>query len=321
VRALFGFVWHGSARDFPVVHISPRLAANLTLPALLWAGNAVVGRLLRDQISPVTLNGLRWSLALLLLAPLAWRLLRHPGAVLGRWRYFGLVGFLGMGCYNALQYQALHTSSPLNVTLMVASMPVWMMAVGALFFGVRPQRRDMLGAALSTAGVLLVIARGDWRVLAELHFVPGDGYMVIALFVWAVYSWFLARPPASMQGAQRPVWTWAEALMAQLMFGASFALGMAGIEQFAAPAAILWSPGLVAALVFVAVGPSLIAYRCWSAGVAEGGPALAALASNLTPVFAAVLSAALLGLAPEWFHGVAFVLIVAGIGVSLKRPA
>ena len=59
------------------------------------------GRLLRDQISPVTLNGLRWSLAPLLLAPLAWRLLRHPGAVLARWRYFGLVGFLGMGCYNA----------------------------------------------------------------------------------------------------------------------------------------------------------------------------------------------------------------------------
>ena len=147
-----------------------------------------------------------------------------------------------MGCYNALQYQALHTSSPLNVTLMVASMPVWMMAVGALFFGVRPQRREMLGAALSTAGVLLVIARGDWRVLAELHFVPGDGYMVIALFVW---PWLVvAGPtPAAMQGAQRPVWTWAEALMAQLIFGASFALGMAGIEQVAAPAAILWSLG------------------------------------------------------------------------------
>jgi drug/metabolite transporter (DMT)-like permease len=104
----------------------------LTLPALLWAGNAVVGRLLRDQISPVTLNGLRWSLALLLLAPLAWRVLRHPGEVLARWRYFGLVGFLGMGCYNALQYQALHTSSPLNVTLMVASAPTAIIQTGML---------------------------------------------------------------------------------------------------------------------------------------------------------------------------------------------
>jgi drug/metabolite transporter (DMT)-like permease len=198
-------------------------------------------------------------------------------------------------------------------------MPVWVMAVGAAFFGVRPAKREMLGAALSTIGVLLVIARGDWRVLAELHFVPGDGYMVIALIVWALYSWFLARPPASMQGAERPDWTWPEALMAQLIFGAPFALGMAGIEQTLAPTVIQWSPSLVAALVFVALGPSLIAYRCWSAGVAEGGPTLAALASNLSPVFAAIMSAALLGLRPEWFHAVAFVFILAGIAVSLKR--
>ena len=39
-----------------------------------------------------------------------------------------------MGLYNALQYLALHTSSPINVTLVAASTPIWMLLVGRLFF-------------------------------------------------------------------------------------------------------------------------------------------------------------------------------------------
>jgi drug/metabolite transporter (DMT)-like permease len=92
----------------------------------------------------------------------------------------------------------------------------------------------------------------------------------------------------------------------------------AGVEQALAPAAIQWSPALVAALVYVAVGPSLIAYRCWGLGVAEAGPALAGFFVNLTPVFAAIISAALLGVAPAWYHGAAFALIAAGIWVSSR---
>jgi drug/metabolite transporter (DMT)-like permease len=300
------------------MNLTPRLTLLLTLPPLLWAGNAVVGRLVREAIPPLTFNALRWGLAFVLLAPLAWRLLARPGAALARWRGLAVLGFLGMGCYNALQYQALQTSSPLNVTLIAASLPVWMLAVGAVGFGVRPQRRQVAGAALSLLGVMVVIARGDPAALLAVHLVPGDLLMLLAIFTWAIYSWLLARPMRGLRADERPAWTWAEALMAQLMFGLLFAGALAGAEQASGPAAIQWSAPLVAALVYVAVGPSLIAYRCWGLGVAEGGPAMAAFFGNLTPVFAAVISAALLGLAPAWYHGVAFALIAAGIVVASR---
>ena len=77
---------------------------------------------------------------------------------------------------------------------------------------------------------------------------------------------------------------------------------------------------LVAAVLYVAIGPSLVAYRLWGLGVAQAGPALAAFFGNLTPLFAALLSAALLGEWPQPFHGLAFGLIGAGIWVS-SRPA
>lgn len=298
--------------------LTPRLALLLTLPPLLWAGNAVVGRLVRDDIPPMALNALRWLLAFVLLAPLARRLLARPGEALRRWRGLAWLGLLGMGCYNALQYLALHTSSPLNVTLITASMPVWMLGVGAVFHGVKPRRRQLAGAALSLAGVAVVIARGDPAALLAVHFVPGDLLMLVALFAWAVYSWMLARPGPGLRPGERPDWNWAEALMAQLMFGLVFSGVAAGVEQAVAPAAIHWSPTLVAALAYVAIGPSLIAYRCWGLGVAEAGPAMAGFFVNLTPVFAALISAALLGLAPAWYHGLAFALIAAGIVVSSR---
>lgn len=62
-----------------------------------------------------------------------------------------------------------------------------------------------------------------------------------------------------------------------------------------------------------------VAYRCWGLGIAAGGPALAAFFANLTPVFAALLSVAILGDTPRWYHGVAFALIAAGIVVSSRR--
>ncbi|WP_422014455.1 DMT family transporter [Roseateles sp.] len=298
--------------------LTPRLALLLTLPPLLWAGNAVVGRAVRDAIPPMTLNALRWLLASMLLAPLARRLLADPREALKRWRSLAWLGFLGMGCYNALQYLALHTSSPLNVTLITASMPVWMLGVGALAYGVKPTRRQAAGAGLSLLGVALVIARGEPGALLAVRFVPGDLLMLLAIFTWAVYSWMLARPMRGLRPGETPDWNWAESLMSQLMFGVVFSAVAAGAEQVVVPTAIQWSPALVAALVYVAIGPSLIAYRCWGLGVAEAGPAVAGFFVNLTPVFAALISAALLGIAPAWYHGVAFALIVAGIVVSSR---
>ncbi|UXH80457.1 DMT family transporter [Roseateles amylovorans] len=299
--------------------LTPRLTLMLVLPPLLWAGNAVVGRSISGLMPPLLLNAMRWTLAFVLLLPLARALLQDLAPWRERWGYFALTGLLGMGCYNALQYQALHSSTALNVTLIAASLPVWMLAIGALLYRIWPTRRQLAGALLSLAGVGLVISRGHPDRLAQVQFVQGDLLMLLAVLSWAFYSWLLARPPAHMQGSRRPPWDWASLLMAQMLFGLVFSWGSAGLEQLAGPATVHWGWPLAMALVYVAVGPSLIAYRCWGIGVAQAGPTLAAFFGNLTPVFAALMSAALLGEWPQWFHGAAFGLIAAGIAVSAQR--
>jgi drug/metabolite transporter (DMT)-like permease len=300
--------------------LSARTALLLTLPPLLWAGNAVVGRLVVGSVPPLAMNFLRWVLAALLLLPLGWRVLRAPGQLRTRWPYLLLTGTLGVGMYNALQYLALVSSTPINVTLIASSMPVWMLAVGALFYREHPGPKQLLGALLSLCGVLFVIARGDVHALAQVRFVRGDLYVIVAIIAWAFYSWLLARPPASMRGERRPDWHWAEALLLQVLFGLLGAGLAAGLEQAAGTYPIHWErPWTWAALAYVAAGPAVLAYRCWGLGVATAGPALAAFFSNLTPLFAALMSAAVLGEPPRWYHGAAFALILAGIVVSGRR--
>lgn len=296
-------------------HLDFRTALLLAVPPVLWAGNAVVGRLLREVTSPMTLNFVRWLLAFALLLPLAATVLRAGSPMWRHWRRYAWLGLLGIGCYNALQYLALQTSTPINVTLVGASMPLWMMATGALFFGHRITPQALLGALLSMAGVAVVLGRGQWQTLAELQLVIGDLYMVLATIAWSFYSWLLTRThePAGIRQ------DWAAFLMAQLVFGIAWSGLFSAGEWALTGVRFAWSPMLMAALAFIALGPALLAFRCWGEGVRRAGPDTAAFFVNLTPLFAALLSALFLGEAPQPYHGVAFALIVAGIAVSSRR--
>ena len=111
---------------------------------------------------------------------------------------------------------------------------------------------------------------------------------------------------------------WAAFLMAQVVFGLGWSGLFTSLEWGLTDAHIVWGWPLLTTLAFVAVGPAVLAYRCWGLGVAEAGPALAGFFVNLTPVFAALIYAALLGQVPAWYHGAAFALIAAGIWVSSR---
>ena len=303
--------------EFPTMQqrLTPGTALLLTVPPLLWAGNAVVGRLVREMVSPMALNFIRWLLAFLVLLPFATAMLRRESPLWAHWKRFTVLGLLGIGCYNALQYLALHTSTPVNITLVGSSMPLWMLAIGTLFFGARVTGREMLGAVLSMAGVLLVLGRGDWRHLAALRLVPGDLYMMLATISWAFYSWLLSRTREPAEARR----DWASFLMAQMVFGLAWSSLFAAGEWTLAAAHVDWGWPLASALVFITLGPALLAYRCWGLGVQRAGPQVAGFFSNLTPLFAALMSAAFLGELPQWYHGAAFMLIVGGIWISSRR--
>ena len=98
----------------------PRLL--LTLVAVFWAGNFVLGRAIVGEIPPVTLACLRWTLATLIFLPFAWPHLRQDAAVIRKnWPMLLFLGVIGAGCYNTLSYLGLVWTEALNGLVLSAA--------------------------------------------------------------------------------------------------------------------------------------------------------------------------------------------------------
>jgi drug/metabolite transporter (DMT)-like permease len=159
-----------------------------------------------------------------------------------------------------------------------------------------------------------VLCRGDWQQLAALRLVVGDLYMILATIAWSFYSWLLLQKkdvPALRAD-------WAAFLLAQVGYGVVWSAALAGGEWAVGDVSVAWSWPVATALLYVAIGPAILAMRCWGEGVMRAGPNLGAFFINLTPLFTALLSSAFLGEPPHLYHALAFLLIVGGIAWSSR---
>lgn len=287
----------------------------LTVPPLMWASNAIVGRMAAGAIPPLTLNFLRWVVALLVLLPFILTQLKVDWST-GRqhWKLFAATGFLSTTCYNALQYLALITSSPINIALITAAGPIFTLLVGRAFFSAHIGRSAALGAVLSILGVAWVLVRGEIQNLTQVAFVSGDLFMLLAIALWSIYTWLLRERPKSMSGYS--------VLALQMLWGLVFAVPMVLAEVlWGGYAPIQWDGHTLGMVVYVALGPALLAYICWQRAVALTGSQLPMFFLNLTPVFAAILAVLLLGEFPQSYHLIGLALIVFGIVLSNRIEA
>jgi len=165
----------------------------------------------------------------------------------------------------------------------------------------------------------LVLSRGSPQQLLSLQLVPGDWFILMAAIVWSLYSWLLARSAQTMPSQAQVRSNWAAFLIAQLIFGIGWSAVLAGGEVVTGH--FVWVPSatLAAAMLFIVIGPAILAYRFWGEGVKRAGPATAGFFANLMPLFTALLSIPILGEMPQLYHALAFALIVGGIVVSSRR--
>ena len=299
----------------PQTHaLDARTAFLLTLPPLFWAGNAVVGRLMVGQIPPLALSFYRWlfalCFALAIVGPDLWR---HREVLRRRWKALAIMGILGVGSYNSLQYVALETTTPLNVSLITASAPVFILLIGGAFYRQPVGKAQWIGAVLSVIGVSIVVSKGDPMHLAQVHFAPGDLIMLVAVMLWAIYTWELRQRPLGLAPMT--------SLAAQMIWGVAAILPFMLAERWITGQTPHWGPSVWAALAYVSVLPSLVAYWCWGSAVGRVGAQIPAYFGNLAPLFAALLSMVFLHEAIHLFHLLAATFIFAGIHVALRaRP-
>ena len=285
--------------------------AALTLTALLWSTNFIIGRAVRDDVSPVAMNFLRWAIALLILVPITLRDLQaHRATLLRHWKLIALLGFTGIAAFQTLGYVALRTTTALNTILLLALAPLAIVAISWLALGERVTRVQTLGLGISLVGAAVLILHGDPATLAEMRFNAGDLWMLLAVVLWAVYSVLLRRRPAEVPPLALHTMSVAAGTLWMLpAFGWQATHGSALPSNMA-----VWM-----AVGFIAVFSSALAHGLWVRGVATIGPNRASVFIHLIPVFGAVLAITFLGEELATYHVVGAALALCGIVLTSRR--
>lgn len=280
----------------------------LTLTVLFWSGNFVLGRGIRESIPPVSLNFWRWAGAFAVLLPFTWsRTIRQWPLVRRHWPLLALMSVPSITIFNAFIYRALQSATTTNTVLLNAMVPIFIALAAWLFFRVRMARRQVIGVLISMGGLVFLITRGDWRVIQHLAFSSGDLWTLGAGVSWAIYSVMLRLRPMQMD----PL-VFLTALMA---FGLLFLLPFY-IWELSVEGGFALSAASLAAIAYVCVFPSVLAYIFWNRGVEMIGANRAGVFFHLMPVFSIVMAAAFLGERLHLHHLLGMIMIFSGIALT-----
>lgn len=261
----------------------------VNLACLCWAGNLVVGRLLRDDIPPSLLVALRTVVA----AGLLWMLLRYvdrsravdaPPRGPVPWGLALLMAATGIAGYQGLLYAGLHSTGAFNAALINALCPLMTALMAWAVLGNRISPRAGFGIALSIVGVLVIVSAGEPQRLALLRVQRGDLLILGAVLLWGVYS----------LAARRVMQTRPVIHTTALATGLAIPISLVWVLLDRSWNEVHWSGGTVAGLAYVAVFASVVAMLSWNRAVQLAGPAQAAAAMNMMPVYALAVSVTVL---------------------------
>ncbi|WP_066552815.1 DMT family transporter [Croceicoccus bisphenolivorans] len=279
--------------------------AMLGLVIVFWAGNAIIGRAVRDDIDPVLLALLRWIAATVIIAPFAWRgLAADLPALKAGWKPVLALCLTGIVGFNTLLYIGLHGTTATNALLMQATIPGLVLLIGAVAFAQREPGWKIFGILLSVFGAAFTIFRGSHEAVLALRLTGSDLIVLAACVSWASYTALLRLVPDV-----RP------ASFVFVTF-AGGALVLAAIALVFPGHHVSWNVGSILGVAYIGIFPSVIAYFLFNAAVARAGPAIAGQAVALMPIVGALLAALLLGEALHWYHAVGIVIVIAGVVIA-----
>lgn len=279
----------------------------------IWSGNFIVARWLSDSIPPVTLAFLRWSTAVIVVLPFGIRpMYRDILVIRNHLGYLSLSAFFVVTLFNTLVYIAAHTSNAVNLSLIAITSPMFIVVFARIFLKERFTVRRTVGLIAATAGVVLLITRGDVNRLAALTFARGDVWMLLAAAVFGGYSILARVKPAALS----PIAFLCSTFILGLLFLVPWL-----IWELREVRVINFSSVSVAAIVYLGIGPSLLSLWCWNRAVTLIGPVRAAFAYYSLPVFSGAEALVLLGEPVQILHLLSGILILVGVIVATREPA
>ncbi len=254
---------------------------------------------------------MRFTTAVIVLLPFGIRpFFRDIQVVRQHLGYLALTAFLGLTLCNTFVYFAAHTSTTLNLSLIALCSPIFVAIFARLFLHDTLTFPRVAGLVTATLGAVLLITGGQIHRLTSLTFSEGDLLMLAQAASFALYSILVQLKPAEISHG-----TLLSSLfvLGWILLIPWFAWEIRGVNT------ISFSPTVLAAIVYLGVGPSLLAYLCWNRAVRNIGSVRAGLISYCLPLFCGIEAYMFLNEPVYLIHLLSGALILVGVFVATRE--
>lgn len=275
----------------------------LTLATCFWASNFVLGRAIPASLTPITLSFLRWVLATILVFPFALPHLKRDFPAIRRGLpILLLLSLLGIAGSNTLAYFAVRQTTATSALLIQSAMPISILGFGLLLFGERPTARQLIAMVFAALGVLCVVLGKPGATGGALNI--GTILAGLAMLSQSSYAALLRCKPKLHPSSFLFVTFFCATLL------------LLPLELLTAHTLPHLTIPSIAAIFYLAIGPSLLAFFLFNRSVQLIGSSKASIFFYLMPVFGTLFATLFLREHVEFIELIGFILVGIGFSVS-----
>ncbi|MDB5191351.1 MAG: family transporter [Segetibacter sp.] len=284
------------------------------IAAIIWAGNFIVARGVATLVPPVSLAFFRWATATIIILPFALKHLKNDfKAVKQNLLYLFFVSLTGISIFNTFIYIAGHSTSAINMALIgTTSSPVFVIIISALFLRDKINALRLFGLLFCLAGIVVLLSKGSIQTLLAFRFGSGDVWVLLAALSFAIYNVLVKRKPATISSISF--------LSSTFLIGTLLLLPFYLYETMNSTP-VVWTGNLVAIILYLGLGTSVIAFLLWNASISKIGAVRTSLFGNLIPIIASIEAIWLLGEELTVVHLISGGLVIIGLALGNSRGA
>lgn len=279
------------------------------LATMVWAGNFVISKGVSQLIGPITLAFFRWSLATIIIIPIAWSSFKKEKQFIKEnIRYLFWVSLSGIALFNTCIYVSGHFTSAINMALIGnTSSPIFATIFAILFLKEKISITRLIGLTICIVGILVLLSKGSFDKLMALRFGIGDLWILAAGFCFAIYSVLVRKKPTTISSLHF--------LMLIFSMGAIMLFPFFLIESWYLPKPQFTAP-LIGSILYLGFGTSVVAFLCWNIALQKLGASRTVLFGNLTPIFSTMEAVLILGEKISKIHILSGLLVICGLIIA-----
>ncbi len=261
---------------------------------------------------PVSVSFYRWLCASAIIIPIGYRdFYRQRKLLLKEWKNVLLTTLCGISFYSPLIYLAGHYSPAINLALIgTTATPVLTFIIAAIWLKEKIPPVRLLGLFICMAGIILLLSKGSWHIIANFRFTVGDKWMLLSALLFALYNIFVRKknPAISPLG-----YLFATFILGTILLVPPFFIERAHSEP------IHWTVNLFLVILYSGAGTSVAAFFCWNAALARIGSAKTSVFGNTIPVFASLEAIWLLKETVSYIQVISMVIVTAGLILATAK--